>query len=170
MNEQAEYLTRCAVDQRPGPKSISTVGKIIEALRTAAFDRNRSTPDVIIAMPPHVALLLSSRLEMTEDRMAHRLALGRDVEDLVEKTSECMQEQYMRFAQATCDLELLLMEFIGRPPMTMEEVREQQKALEPGGAGPQPFIRGKRLEISHELLKSIRGNKIGNPRNPGEDG
>lgn len=168
---------------------MSSIGDLILELRKAAYRAKRTrdrtgrfdTTTVYFAVPAHIALVVANRLEQTEDRVVgaakarvemHQIAdIAREAVELAE---ESMKDNNLRFHYAMTDLELFLESAIGRPPMTMQEVREQRSIQEARPAqshGPQPFIRKKpAIQASPELTRSIRERRIGNPREPGEDG
>jgi hypothetical protein len=166
---------------------MGTISNIIRELRMAAAKAKRTldrtgqfdTTTVYFAIPAHVALMVANRLEQTEDRMVGAAkarsemkeiaGIAREAVDLAEET---MKDINLRFHYAMTDLELFLETAVGRPPMTMQEVREQRQIMEARPSpGPQPFIRKKPpMQASNELLRSIRERRIGNPREPGEDG
>lgn len=127
---------------------------------------------VTVTLPAHVALVVANRLELSEDRLKMEARQNGQMREVTAFADEALKDNALRFQYAISDLELLLMEFIGRPPMTMQEVREQRSIYESRPSpGPQPFIRKKpQVRASDELMKSIRERRIGNPREPGEDG
>jgi hypothetical protein len=152
------------------------IDDLIRQLRMAAAkakrtkDRTGDTTTVYFAMPAYVALLAASRLEQTQDRMKATSKLRADMLEASDIAENAMKDTALRFAYAMTDLEILLMEAVGRQPMTMQEVREQRQITE-ARPSPQPFIRKKpSVQISPELSKSIRQRRIGNPRDPGQDG
>lgn len=136
--------------------------------KTGKFDATTVT----ITMPAYRALVVANRLELTQDRMKAAAKAKTEMREVSEIAEDAMKDNTLRFNYAVTDLEALLMEFIGRPPMTMQEVREQRQITEAiPSPGPQPFIRkGPTLRASDELRRTLRTNRIGNPRDPGEDG
>lgn len=157
--------------------SRSPINQLIRDLRMSAA-RAKHTPGsryddrtVTITIPAHIALMVARRLETAEDRTLATRKLQSEMREASDIAEDAMRDTALRFSYAVTDLELLLMEFIGRPAMTMQEVREQRQITEARPSpGPQPFIRKKPpVAVSHELKKSIRSGKIGDPREPGQD-
>lgn len=125
---------------------------------------------VSVTMPAHIALIVADRIEMTQDRQAANARFQSEMREIIEISEDAMKDSNLRFQYAMTDLELFLMEAIGRQPMTVQEVREQRQITE-ARTSPQPFVRKKPpVQISNELSRSIRERRIGNPREPGEDG
>lgn len=151
--------------------SRSAISQLIRDLRMAAAKAKRDRESVTITMAPHVAIMAARRLETTEDRTLATAKLRSEMREASEIASEAMKDTALRFSYAVTDLEILLMDSIGRPVMTMQEVREQRQMTEARPSpGPQPFIRKKpAIKASDELTRSLRSGRIGNPREPGED-
>lgn len=159
---------------------MSIITDLVRELRMAAAKAKRTrdrtgrydTTTVYFAMPAHVARMVADRLELTEDRVKSSARARADMREISDVAEDTMKDMALRFSYAVTDLELLLMDFIGRPPMTMQEVREQRQISEARPSpGPQPFIRKKQpIQVSDELRRTIRNNRLGNPREPGEDG
>lgn len=145
---------------------------VARAKRTKDKTGRYSTTTVTITLPAHIALVVADRLEMTSDRVVANVKFEGEMRGITEIAENALKDNALRFTYAIHDLEYLLMEFIGRPPMTMQEVREQRQISEARPSpGPQPFIRKKPpLSVSNELLSSIRSSRIGNPREPGQEG
>lgn len=163
---------------------MTVIDDLIRELRRAAYKAKRTsrqargsparfdTTTVYFAMPAHIALVVADRLEVTEDRKAATLKLRSEMREAAEIAEDAMKDTALRFSYAMTDLELFLMERTGRPPMTMQEVREQRQITEARPSpGPQPFVRRQApIKTSDELKRTLRYNRIGNPREPGEDG
>lgn len=141
-------------------------------MAAARARRTGNREKVTFQLYPHAALVIAGRLEQTEYGMQRFLKMDREVREIAGSADDAMKDHVLRFNYAAMDLEMLLMQFIGRPPMTMQEVREQQVAIAPRNPkGPQPFLRKQPAKPpSAELLNSIRSGKIGDPREPGQDG
>jgi hypothetical protein len=160
--------------------SRSAIERLVRDIRMAVARAKRVTDKtgrydattVTITMPRHVASIAADRLEMTQDRLIANAKFRGEMCEIAEIAEDAMRDSALRFNYAISDLEMLLMEFIGRPMMTMQEVREQRQITEmQPSPGPQPFIRKKpAIKASNELTRSIRTGKIGDPRNPGEEG
>lgn len=142
------------------------------AKRTKDASGRFDTTSITITLPAHTALIVADRLETTQDRMKATSKFRSEMREASDIAEDAMKDTALRFSYAVTDLEILLMEFIGRPAMTMQEVREQRQITEARPSpGPQSFIRKKPpVQASDELLRSLRFNRIGNPREPGEDG
>lgn len=159
----------------PGP-----ITQLIRQLRMAAYSAKRTkdrtgrfdTTTVYFALPAHVALTVAAHLERTQDRLIANAKLRAEMKDAADIAEEAMKDTALRFSYAVTDLELMLMEQTGRQPMTMQEVREQRQITEARPSpGPQPFIRKKPpIKVSDELRHTIRTNRLGRPREPGEEG
>lgn len=161
---------------------MAKIDDVIRELRVAAYRAKRTkdhsgrfeTTTVYFALPVHLALIVANRLEMTQDRLIASARFRSEVREIVDIAEDAMKDNNLRFHYAMTDLELFLSEAIGRQPMTMQEVREQRQIQEARPAqshGPQPFNRKKpAIQASPELSRSIRQSRIGNPREPGEDG
>lgn len=158
---------------------MSAIGDLIRELRMAAARAKRTkdktgtmdTTMVYFAMSAHLARIAANRLEQTEDRVIVAAKARVDMKELAEIAEESMKDNALRFHYAMTDLELVLEQFNGRPPMTMQEVREERQIQEARPSpGPQPFVRKPpSTPISDELRRTLRTNRIGNPREPGEE-
>jgi hypothetical protein len=159
---------------------MGVIAELIRELRIGAARAKRTkdrsgkydTTMVYMAIPAHIALMAADRLDMTESRVASEARDRAKLRDLASVAEDAMRDTVLRFTYAVTDLEFLLMDVIGRQPMTMQEVREQRQIMESKPSpGPQPFIRKRpSIPISEELKRSIRQGRIGNPREPGEEG
>jgi hypothetical protein len=160
--------------------SRSAISGLVRDLRTAVARAKRNkdetgrydTTTITITLPAHIALMAANRLELTEDRVKQDAKAAVAMRDVTAIAEDAMKDNALRFNYAVTDLEILLMEFIGRPMMTMQEVREQRQIAESiPSPGPQPFVRrSPTIKASNELTRSLRGGRIGYPREPGEDG
>lgn len=132
---------------------------------------DRSLP-VTVSVPAYRALVIAERLEATEGRMVASAKFDAQLRNILAVVEDGMRDALLRYNYAATDLEILLQQFIGRPAMTMQEVREQRSLQESRpSSGPQPFIRkSNRYEPTDSLLKSLRSNRVGFPREPGEEG
>lgn len=145
---------------------------LIDEIRKQAW----SPEPVRLHLPDRDAHAIADALEhwMDHEMPLYRaqVAIQENIIRASQVADEMMRDELQRFAMAVTDLELLLMQFIGRPPMTMEEVRRQRTQMEARpSSGPQPFRRSKpTIQISEELRRSVRSGSIGDPRKPGEEG
>lgn len=160
---------------------MSSIDKLIRELRMAVArarrnpvrdKRGNNATTVTITMPAHIGSMVANRLEMTQDRLVANAKFKCDMQNLVDVSEDALADNNLRFHYAMTDLELLLERYMGRQPMTLQEVREQRQITEARPSpGPQPFIRKKPgIQVSNELKNSIRERRIGNPREPGEEG
>lgn len=158
----------------------SSIEELIRGLRMGAAKAKRTkdrtgrfdTTTVYMAIPAYVALIAADRLETTVDRKTAFSKMRGEMREAAEIAEDAMKDTALRFSYAMTDLELLLMEHIGRPPMTMQEVREQRQITEARPSpGPQPFVRKRPpVQTSDEFKRILRSGKIGDPREPGQDG
>lgn len=153
---------------------------LIRELRKAAYRAKRTrdrtgrfdTTTVYFALPAHVALIVANRLEQTEDRILAAAKARTDMQQVADIAEESLKDTVLRFEYAAFELENLLADFFGRQPMTRQEIRDQRTISEVRPSpGPQPFVRTPAgIQASPSLRQSIRNMRIGNPREPGEEG
>lgn len=145
---------------------------LIDELRKQAWSHD----PVRLNISDHAAHTIADALEhwMNHQMPLYRVqaAIEENIINSAAVADEMMKDELQRFQMVVTDLELLLLQFIGRPPMTMGEVRRQRSQLEARpSSGPQPFVRKKpSVQISEELRRSIATGRIGDPREPGEEG
>lgn len=127
-----------------------------------------------VRVPDQYAHTIADALEHWMD---HKMPLYRAqvaIEENIVKAAavadEMMRDELQRFQMVVADLETLMEHFVGRPPMTMEEVHRSRSQHEQRPA--QPFRRSQRgtFQVSAELRKSIQSGNIGDPREPGQEG
>lgn len=135
-------------------------------IRAAAYrafhEHGHNGPPVMIALTPSVAMIFADAMDAHVERLSAEAML----KPVAEVADQMMRDQHARFVMAVSDLELLLLEFIGRQPPTLDDIRRAQSDPAPV---PRSGFRSS-LTVSNELRKSILSKRIGDPREPGQEG
>lgn len=149
-------------DFEEADQSAELVLRLIDALNRASMKAQIDKGDAVLQMTAHQA-------SQWADAIFHLLISSAPyrITDAAAIAEQTMKDEALRFTCAVTDLELLLENFIGRPPMTMAEVREASQKRDYAMRDRHPRTG---MQVSSELAKSIRSGRIGDPREPGQEG
>lgn len=166
-----EALARDASNPNDEGKPVWLVSlEWIDALNLEIMRAYREKRNVRFECPPGVANCFAEALLHYTDLKMPLLRAMVSIEDNIigaaAVAEQTMKDEALRFSCAVADLELLLENFIGRPSMTMAEVRE---------AAERPYPMRERaarggMQVSSELARTVRTGRIGDPREPGQEG